>query len=166
MSRNKENRIRFGVLDAVILIVVIAVAASMILRYTADSVLFGYKTETYTVTFKASGVRYSSVDVIATESELFVGNGKLLGRFTHSPTVTPMLTYESDNAGNLIACYYPDNTLVDIITEIECELIDKNGSVMTTDGVHIAPGVELEVSTRFVDLTVEIVKVEKQTVEQ
>jgi hypothetical protein len=37
---------------------------------------------------------------------------------------------------------------------------------MTTDGVHIAPGVELEVSTRFVDLTVEIVKVEKQTVEQ
>lgn len=166
MSRNNENKVRFGILDAVILIVVVAVVASVILRFTADSALFGYKTEKYTVTLKASGVRYTSVDVIAAETELFDENGKLLGTFMHAPTVTPMLTYEIDPSGNLVACYYPDNTLVDITTDILCELVEKDGTVMTTDGVHIAPGVELSVRTQYVDLTVEIVKVEKQTAEQ
>ena len=79
MSRTKENKARFGILDAIIIIVVLAVAASMILRYTADNMFFGYKTEKYTVTLKATGVRYTSVDVIAKETDIFTNNGKLLG---------------------------------------------------------------------------------------
>ena len=165
MSRTKENKGRFGILDAIIIIVVLAVLASMILRYTADNMFFGYKTDKYTVTLKATGVRYTSVDVIATETDIFTNDGKHLGTFMHAPTVTPTLTYETDSSGNLVASYYPDNTLVDIVTEIECDLITKDGVVMTREGVHIAAGVELEVHTIYADLTVEIVAVEKQIAE-
>ena len=64
-----------------------------------------------------------------------------------------------------MACYYPDNTLVDIVAEIECDLIDKDGSVMTKNGVHIVPGVELTIHTEYVEITVEIINVQKLAVD-
>ena len=50
MSKNKDTKIRFSVLDAVIIIVVLAIAASLIFRYTLENNLFAYDTEKYTVT--------------------------------------------------------------------------------------------------------------------
>ncbi len=161
MSKNKERKIRFGILDAIIIIVILAIATSLVLRYTVDNNLFSYDTEKFTVTIKTCGVRYTSVDSVASASEFYLDNGDLFGIGTHAPTVTPMLTYVTNRSGELVACYYPDNTLVDIVAEIECELIDKDGTVMTKSGVHIASGVELTIHTDLVDLDVEIVKVEK-----
>ena len=165
MSKNKDIKIRFGVLDAVIIIVVLAIAASLVFRYTVDNSLFVYDTEKYVVTFKTCGVRYTSVDAIASAQNFYLNNGELLGRSIHAPTVTPMLTYVTSSSGELVACYYPDNTFVDIVVEIECELINKDGMIMTESGVHIAPGVELDIHTNTADLTVEIVKVQNQIAE-
>ena len=165
MSKNSGNKIKFGVLDAVIIIVVLAIAATLVFRYTADNSLFAYDTEKYTVTLKTCGVRYTSVDAVASASWFYLDNGDMLGNSIHAPTVTPMLTYVTSQSGELIACYYPDNTFVDIVAEIECELVNKDGMLLTESGVHIAPGVELTVHTETVDLTVEIVKVQKQVAE-
>ncbi len=165
MSKRKDNKIRFGVLDAVIIIVVLAITASVVLRYTVDNSLFAYDTEKYTVTLKTCGVRYTSVDAVASDTTFYLDDGYLLGNAIHAPTVTPMLTYVTSQSGELIACYYPDNTFVDIVAEIECMLVDKDGMLLTESGVHIAPGVELTVHTNTVDLTVEIIKVQKQVAE-
>ncbi len=162
MNRVKSSKIRFSVLDAVILIVVIALIAAVVFRYTADMNLFSYETEKYTVSVKSCGIRYTAIDMISSTSNVYLNDGELLGAFLHAPTVTPMLSYSVTSSGEIVAAYYPDNTLVDIISEIECELITKDGSVMTKSGVHIAPGVVLEIHTPSVDLTVEIVAVEKQ----
>lgn len=165
MSKNKDVKLRFGVLDAVIIIVVIAIVASVVFRYTVDNSLFAYNTEKYTVTFKSYGVRYTSVEAISSSSGFYLEDGEFLGIATHAPTVTPMHKYITSQSGEIVSCYYPDNTFVDIVDEIECELVDSDGALMTKKGAHIAPGVKLTVHTDTVDLVVEIVKVQKQVTE-
>lgn len=163
MAAKNNSKIRFGLLDAVVLIVVIALALALVFRYTADKTLFVYDTEKYTVTVKAGGLQYTTVDMLAPNAAVYLEDGKPLGSFIHAPTVTPMLSYCITSAGDVIAAYYPDNTLVDIVTDIECDLIVNDGMIMTKSGVHIAVGSVIEIHTETVDLTVEITSVEKLT---
>ena len=161
MAEKKNSKIRFGLLDAVILIAVIALVLALVFRYTADRRLFVYDTETYTVTVKATGLQYTTVNMLDSNAKVYLEDGTLIGTFVHAPTVTPMLSYSTTSSGDIIAAYYPDNTLVDIVTDIECELIVNDGMIMTKGGVHIAVGTVIKIHTETVDLDVEIVAVEK-----
>jgi hypothetical protein len=163
MSAKNSSKIRFGLLDAVVLIVAIALVGALVFRYTADKNLFAYNTEKYTVTVKACGLQYTTVNMIGSDEAVYLEDGKPIGSFVHAPTVTPMLSYSTTTSGDIIAAYYPDNTLVDIVTDIECDLIAKDGLIMTKSGVHIAVGAVIELHTETVDLTVEITSVEKNT---
>jgi len=157
----KNSKIRFGLLDAVILIAVIALVLALVFRYTADKRLFVYDTETYTVTVKATGLQYTTVNMLDSNAKVYLEDGKQIGTFVHAPTVTPMLSYSTTSSGDIIAAYYPDNTLVDIVTDVECELIVNDGMIMTKGGVHVAVGTVIKIHTETVDLDVEIVAVEK-----
>lgn len=161
MAEKKNSKIRFGLLDAVILIAVIALVLALVFRYTADKRLFVYDTETYTVTVKATGLQYTTVNMLDSNAKVYLEDGKQIGTFVHAPTVTPMLSYSTTSSGDIIAAYYPDNTLVDIVTDIECELIVNDGMIMTKGGVHVAVGKVIKIHTETVDLDVEIVAVEK-----
>ena len=161
MSSKNSSKIRFGLLDAVVLIVVVAIVGALVFRYTTDKNLFAYNTEKYSVTIKSCGLQYTTVNMIDSTARVYLEDGKLLGSIVHAPTVTPMLSYSTTSSGDVIAAYYPDNTLVDIVTDIECELIVKDGLIMTKSGVHIAVGSVLAIHTETVDLTVEITSVEK-----
>lgn len=163
MAGKTNSKIRFGLLDAVVLIVVIALVLALVFRYTADKTLFVYDTEKYTVTVKATGLQYSTVNMLGQDSAVYLEDGKQLGAFIHAPTVTPMLSYSITSSGDVIAAYYPDNTLVDIVTDIECDLLVNDGMIMTKSGVHIAVGSVIKIHTETVDLTVEITSVEKNT---
>lgn len=157
----KNSKIRFGLLDAVILIAVIALVLALVFRYSADKHLFVYDTETYTVTVKATGLQYTTVNMLDSNAKVYLEDGKQIGTFVHAPTVTPMLSYSTTSSGDIIAAYYPDNTLVDIVTDVECELIVNDGMIMTKGGVHVAVGTVIKIHTETVDLDVEIVAVEK-----
>ena len=163
MAEKKNSKIRFGLLDAVVLIAVIALVFALVFRYTADKRLFVYDTESYTVTVKACGLQYTTVNMLGTGASVYLEDGKELGTFVHTPTVTPMLSYSTTLSGDIIPAYYPDNTYVDIVTDIECDLIASDGMIMTKSGVHIAVGAVIEIHTETVDLTVEITSVEKNT---
>lgn len=160
-TKTDRIKIKFGVLDAVVIIVVIALVLALVFRFTTDKRLFTYETEKYTVTIKACGLQYTTMDMMASNDTIYLDDGTVLGTFTHAPTVTPMLEYFMTSSGDLVASYYPDNTLVDMATEIECELIVNDGMLMTKNGVHIAVGVVLEVHTKMVDFTLEITDVQK-----
>lgn len=161
-TNTKQNKLKFSIIDAVIIIVAIAVIASVVLRYTTDLRLFGHETEKYNVTVRACGVRYTSLDMISSADKVYLADGELLGGLLRAPTVTPMLSYTVTSSGEMVAAYYPDNTYVDITIDMECDLISDDGSVMTKNGVHIAQGVIIAAHTHAVDLTLEIISVEKQ----
>lgn len=162
MSKQINNeKIRFGVLDAVVLIIVAALVVALVFRFTTDMKLFTYDTEKYAVTVRAEGLQYTTVDMIALTEPVYFENGEYLGTVLSSPTVTPKMVYELGAEGDLIPAYYPNNTLIDLTTDLECELVTSDGMLMTKDGKHIAVGVVLELHTQTVDITVEIVGVEK-----
>lgn len=160
-TKNNSIKIKFGVLDAVVVIVIIALAIALVFRYTTDKRLFTYETEKYIVTVKSSGLQYTTMDVLSSGDTVYLDDGSALGAFSHAPTVTPMLKYALTSSGDIVASYYPDNTLVDMVTEIECDLIANDGILMTKGGVHIAVGCILDIHTETVDFTVEITGVEK-----
>ena len=81
MAAKNNSKIRFGLLDAVVLIVVIALALALVFRYTADKTLFVYDTEKYTVTVKAGGLQYTTVDMLAPNAAVYLEDGKPLGSF-------------------------------------------------------------------------------------
>jgi hypothetical protein len=161
MSAKNNSKLRFGLLDTVVSIVVIALIGALVFRYTADKNLFSYNTEKYTVTVKACGLQYTTANMIGSSDAVFFDDGAQIGSFVHAPTVTPMLSYSTTSSGDIIAAYYPDNTLVDIVTDIECDLIAKDGMIITKSGTHIAVGAVIDIHTETVDLTVEITSVEK-----
>lgn len=158
---NNVNKIRFTALDAVVLIVVVALVLTLVFRFTTDMKLFTYKTEKYAVTVRVEGLQYTTVDMIALADSVYLENGECLGQVLSSPTVTPKMVYELGESGDLIPAYYPNNTLVDITMSLECDLATSDGMLVTKNGTHIAVGVVLELHTQTVDITVEIVGIEK-----
>ena len=156
-----KNKIRFAPLDAVVLIVAFALALTLVFRFTSDMKLFTYKTEKYAVTVRAEGLQYTTVDMITLSESVYFENGEYMGQVLSSPTVTPKMVYELGASGDLIPAYYPNNTLVDLTTSLECELTTSDGMLVTKNGVHIAVGVVLELHTQTVNMTVEIVGIEK-----
>ena len=156
-----KNKIRFAPLDAVVLIVAVALALTLVFRFTSDMKLFTYKTEKYAVTVRAEGLQYTTVDMITLSESVYFENGEYMGQVLSSPTVTPKMVYELGASGDLIPAYYPNNTLVDLSTTLECDLTTSDGMLVTKNGDHIAVGVVLELHTQTVNMTVEIVGIEK-----
>jgi hypothetical protein len=99
--------------------------------------------------------------MISLSDSVYFENGKYLGQIVSSPTVTPKMVYELGASGDFIPAYYPDNTLVDMTTSLECDLTISDGMLVTQNGVHIAVGSVLKLHTQTVDITVEIVAIEK-----
>ncbi len=162
MSKQINNgKIRFGILDAVVLIIVVALAVALVFRFTTDMRLFTYDTEKYAVTVRAEGLQYTTVDMLSLSDGVYFENGEYLGSILTSPTVTPQMVYELGAEGDLIPAYYPNNTLVDLTTNLECDLVTSDGMLMTKSGEHLAVGVVLKLHTQTVDITVEIVGIEK-----
>jgi hypothetical protein len=159
--QGSNTKIRFGVLDAVILIVVLALIVTLVFRFTTDLRLFTYDTEKYAITVRGEGLQNTSVGMIAISDPIYFDNGDYLGYISTSPTVTPKMVYELGSDGSLTPAYYPDNTLVDLTTVIECDLVTSDGMIMTQSGVHLAVGVVLQLHTQTVDLDVEIISIVK-----
>ncbi|MBQ5601825.1 MAG: DUF4330 family protein [Clostridia bacterium] len=156
-----KTKIRFAAFDVVVLIVVAALALTLIFRFTTNMKLYTYNTEKYTVTVRAEGLQYTTIDMISLSDSVYFENGKYLGQIVSSPTVTPKMVYELGASGDFIPAYYPDNTLVDMTTSLECDLTISDGMLVTQNGVHIAVGSVLKLHTQTVDITVEIVAIEK-----
>lgn len=156
-----KTKIRFAAFDVVVLIVVAALALTLIFRFTTNMKLYTYNTEKYTVTVRAEGLQYTTIDMLSLSDSVYFENGKYWGQIVSSPTVTPKMVYELGASGDFIPAYYPDNTLVDMTTSLECDLTISDGMLVTQNGVHIAVGSVLKLHTQTVDFTVEIVAIEK-----
>ena len=117
-----KTKIRFAAFDVVVLIVAAALALTLIFRFTTNMKLYTYNTEKYTVTVRAEGLQYITIDMISLSDSVYFENGKYLGQIVSSPTVTPKMVYELGASGDFIPAYYPDNTLVDMTTSLECDL--------------------------------------------
>ncbi len=156
-STNQSRR-KFGVVDIVIVVAILAIIISGVLRYTLDEGVFTRNDVTCGVKFRVTSVRYSTYDMLEENEKVFLSDFELLGTLS-SLNITPAVFYAENEAGDIISVHYPENTLVDINGEIVCDLSVNGGRYTAANGTHICPGAVLELHTDAVDLVVVVTEV-------
>ena len=151
----KKYNVRFSAADVVIILLLIISVASIIIRCVSDSASFGSKTDSCRVEFNAAEVRYTTYDALEAGGDVYLGD-ELIGRLVEQPAYSPAVLHTSGADGAPIDVHYPENTKIEINGAIECELVATDGGYVTPKGVHIAPGCELTLKFRTVDLTVTV----------
>ena len=153
-----QNRRKFGVIDVIIIVAILAIIISGVLRYTLDEGVFTRNAVTCGVKFRVTSVRHSTYDMLAENEKVFLSDFELLGTFS-SLNITPAVFYAENEEGEIISVHYPENTLVDINGEILCELSVNGGRYTAANGTHICPGAVLELHTGAVDLVAVVTEV-------
>lgn len=156
----KKKNIRFGAADVVIILLVIISVASIIIRSVSDSAQFGEKRDECRLEFTASAVRYTTYDALESGGDVYLGD-ELIGKLVEQPAYSPAVLHTVGDDGAPIDVHYPENTQIDINGTLECALVLTDGGYVTPKGVHIAPGCELTLRFRTVDLTVTVVGMTK-----
>lgn len=158
MAKDTQNRRKFGVMDIVIIVAVLAIILTSVFRYTLDEGLFAQDDTVCNVSFRVASVRYNTYDMLDENEKVFLSDFELLGTIS-SINVTPAVFYAENEQGELISVHYPEKTLVDINGEILCDLSESAGRYTTSNGTHVCAGAELELHTDTVDMTVVVTKV-------
>ncbi|MCQ2353544.1 MAG: DUF4330 family protein [Clostridia bacterium] len=158
-SENNETKktFKFGVLDIVIIVAVLALIVTSVLRYTAEKGLFYQEKKTVNISFTVKSARYTLYDMLEEGEKVFISDGEQLGILTEI-SANPAVFY-AESGGEIIKTYYPENTKYDLSGTVCCELVDKDGRYVTPGGLHICAGVTVKVQTRTVDMTILVTSV-------
>ncbi len=155
-EKNGSTGVRFGATDIAIILLVIISVASIVIRMVSDSASFGKETEECVLQFEAVQVRYTTYDALEAEGDVYIGD-RLLGKLSSQITYAPSALHTFDDVGAPVDVHYPENTLIDITGEVECSLVKTEGGYVTADGIHLAPGTEITLKLRTVDLKVTVI---------
>lgn len=160
MAKNETTKVRckFGVMDLVIIVAVLAIILTGVFRYTLDKGLFTQNDTACSVGFRVTSVRYNIYDMLDENEKVFLSDFEFFGTIS-SVNITPAVFYAENEEGELISVHYPENTLVDIDGEILCDLSVNDGRYTAANGTHICAGAVLELHTDTVDMTVVVTKV-------
>lgn len=171
MSSPSKNTKKFNVIDAIIIIIVIACLAGVFFRLFINK--NDASLEHYTVTFTASGLTQDEIGMIAVDAEIYVtenGLRKVIGVVADNniESVSDIFKIErdyllvKDENGNYTEAYYPEGTKYTIEGKINV-----NGSYVadegfsTASGVKLSPGMTVIVHTETVDLEITVSEIAK-----
>ena len=170
----KENgasskRAHFNVIDAVIIILVIAVALGIYSRFNVVETLWQKNdTQKYAVSFTVKDIRYTTPAYVNVGDKVyFADTDELFGTImsesenVNALSITPAVKHFTDSDGNVVEVFYPGDTRIDAKGRIECMgyYSDKGG--FTVDGrKYLAPGQSVDVKTELVTLTVTITSID------
>ncbi len=158
MVKDAQSRRKFGVMDIVIIVAVLAIILTGVLRYTLDKGLFTQNDTACSVSFRVTSVRYNTYDMLEENEKVFLSDFEFFGTLS-SINITPAVFYAENEEGELISVHYPEKTLVDIDGEMLCDLSVNGGRYTAANGTHICAGALLELHTDTVDMTVVVTKV-------
>ena len=161
---------RFGVLDAVIILLVIAAVLGIYFRYQLMDLITNTRNmKEYTVTFAIDDIRYSTPNYLNVGDEIYFENGDQFGT----------LIEESDDASNIALNIvpatktfyidgvahdipYPDNeSRVDVKGRMRCTgSYSEDGGLLINGSTYIAPGQTVSSKTEWVTVDLRIVAIE------
>jgi hypothetical protein len=168
-----SNRVgHFNVVDAVIIILVIAVALGVYARFNFVEMFWSkINTEKYEISFSVKDIRYTTPTYINVGDEIyFADSGDLFGIImsesdnnVNALSITPSSKYFTDADGNVVEVFYPDDeSRIDVKGRIECEGYYSNDGGFTIDGrTYLAPGHTVELRTELVNLTVKVISIDR-----
>lgn len=182
MVNNRQGnsfRLRFGLLDLLIIVIVAALIITSILRSSNLENIFNVEKKNCEITFVVRELKYDIYNQLNDGETMYFADGNSAGKPLGSlykgiisSSVFPD-AYYTDADGELREVRYPDIYLDDINNEfseayysgktrydlsgtVTSELILRDGAYLTEEGTRLTIGTTLRVYTRTVDMTVEI----------
>lgn len=165
----KKNA-HFNVIDAVIIVLVVAVLLSIYFRFNiVDSLWAKTQTKEYDVSFTINDIRYTTPTYINIGDEVyFADSGEYFGKLIsesenkNALNITPASKYFTDSDGNVVEVFYPDGeTRVNAKGRLVCEgYYTEDGGFSVGGKQYLAPGQSLTVCTELVTVTINITGIE------
>lgn len=170
-NKNKYGRAlpRFGVLDAVIILLVVAAICGIYFRYNImDAISQKKNIKDYTVEFAIENINSTTTRYIQENDEVrFASNGEVLGSFIKNAnsmsdsilSITPASKMFTEQ-GKVIKVYYPEDTRVDVKGWLRCKgTYSENGIFLVNGSVAVSSGELITVNTDEVTVTLRIVSI-------
>lgn len=172
MSSPSKKIKKFNVIDAIIIIAVVACIAGVLFRLFINK--SDLSAEEYSVTFTANGLAKEEISMIALDAEVYItenGSRKAIGTVADNniESVADIFKVErdcmlvKDENGVYTEAYYPEGTLYMIEGRITVSGgYGSDGGFSSTSGVKLAPGMSLLVFTETADLEITVTEIVKK----
>ncbi len=169
-KKDRSNVPHFNVIDAMIVMLVIAAVLGMFFRYNIIDFLTADKNdERYVVSFSIEDIKYTTPNYISVGDKVyFKSTGDIMGTLISESenqgalNITPAIKHFTDSKGNIQAIFYPnEESRVDAKGRLVCLGNYTEGSGFCIDGnVYIASGQYVEVYTELVSFSLKITSIE------
>ena len=160
-NTNTEMKLRFNVIDVLILLIALACVIGLILRFGNVGGLSGTENlKSYDVYFSVSNIAYTSEDAfVQGDTVRLVESGAVLGEFAGLESILPAEFFARDENGNLIAVNYPESTRIDVTGRIvSLGVMGENGDWLNGT-TYIAAGTEYAVQSEHMDFVLKITNI-------
>ncbi|MBO4220148.1 MAG: DUF4330 family protein [Clostridia bacterium] len=166
MKKKEGKRIGLNVIDVVIILIILCVAATIIIRANiGDSMGLSSKSETAEVRFLASSVEHSSSDYFrGGDTVYYADSGKELGTLTADKTIVPAEIITELSDGSVVKTESPGADLVDLSGAFTSRgIFAQDGSFWLDGDTAVVPGMKIRVYTERICAEVTITEVRKSS---
>ena len=155
---SNKNKIKFNIIDFIIILLVVACVVGIYVRYNLiDKIGVNAQLKNYEITFIAKDLRYTSLN--AFEKDATVRDrttGDTIGVFKEIETTSPTSVYVKKSDGNIVKLYYPENTRIDIKGKIIVRGIMTDNGFLLEGKSYVATGTTLQISTEKLDIDITV----------
>ena len=170
-NTEKEKRSpRFGVLDAVIILLVVCLIVGIYFRSNIVEWISNYRNmRDYTVTFAVDHIRYTTPNYINVGDEVvFASSGEEFGTIIEESedasnialSVTPSSEVFTDN-GQVIEVFYPNNeSRVDVKGRLLCRgTYSEDGGFLVNGSTYLSAGQTVMAKTEWVTIELRVLEI-------
>ena len=161
---------RFGILDAVIILLIVAVIAGVYFRYQLmDWITAQRNLREYNVTFAIDNIRYTTPNYINVGDEIYFANGDTFGTLIEESdgasniklSITPASESFTEN-GEVFTLFYPnDESRVDVRGRIRCTgTFSADKGFLVNGSTYVAAGQVIRSQTELVTVDLRILSIE------
>ena len=166
MDNKKQNpstemKLRFNVIDVIIVLIALSCVIGLILRFGNVGGLSSMENfKTYDVYFSVSNIAYTSEDAfVQGDTVRLVESGAVLGEFAGLESILPAEFFARDESGNLIVVNYPEATRIDVTGRIVSRGVMSDNGYLLNGTTYIAAGTEYAVQSDHMDFVLKITNI-------
>ncbi len=161
MEQNKKSKIKFNVIDFIIVVVILGCLVGVFMRYNLADKIGGNQAESKAeISFMIEKISITSEDaLVAGDAFYWKQNGALVGYLKDHQT-TAAETYYADEEGLPKPAY--SQTHINVVGVLSATgTFTDDGAFMLAGNQFIAPGKEMEVKSPHIEVTIMITDIQQ-----
>ena len=167
-KKNMFSRIRFNVVDAVLILLAILAIVGVWQRKNLQRLFdSGEALESYTVTFEIKKIRSTTADLLEKGTEFYLQDQNTrvsLGTLAEQVSTSAATVYLQDKDGNTVKAVYPQDNfeyLLDAGGMLNCRGIEHDGVFLLEGKTYLAVNQVVAAYTETADFEIRITSIQK-----